>query len=366
MSEQGTLVASRTRTIGPMPKSISLGDPDALDFLAYTKMIWETDRLWTLGQTSTLSFAVTPTPDDAVIIRFDLAAFVWQDVLPGQSLRVLHGDVTVGDWEFTTGAVTRRAIVLRRQDLLAGRVAELTFVTPDCRRPIDLGLNSDDRALGVAILGISWEPVADCAKATKFARLYGRHVGAEARKSFDAKLESGFWSRYITGDNVLDVGFKGYESGVVPIMDGAIGVDLDYPGYDGLTLPFPDESQDAVFSSHCLEHISNHLQIIRDWHRVTRRGGHIITVVPHAMLYERKRRPPSRWAGWNHQRFYTPASLLAEFETALPPNSYRVRHMAENDAGYSYEYPTERHPDGCYEIELVIEKIGSPTWSLDD
>jgi hypothetical protein len=61
--------------------------------------------------------------------------------------------------------------------------------------------------------------------------------------------------RFITGRNLLDVGFKGYESGVVPIIDGAVGVDLDHPGYDGGTLPFPSESQDAVYSSHCLEYI---------------------------------------------------------------------------------------------------------------
>ena len=185
-------------------------------------------------------------------------------------------------------------------------------------------------------------------------------------KSFDQKLVSGFWDRYITGPFVLDIGFRGYEREIVPIIDGAIGVDLDYPGYDGTKLPFDDASQDTVYSSHCLEHIPNYLQVISDWYRVTKVGGHIITIVPNAMLYERKRRPPSRRAGWNYQRFYTPQSLLAEFESALRPNSYRVRHLAENDANYSYGYDMDRHPDGCYEIELVIEKIATPKWGLDE
>jgi len=78
------------------------------------------------------------------------------------------------------------------------------------------------------------------------------------------------------------------------------------------------------------------------------------------------RRPPSRQAGWNHLRFYTPQSLLAEFESTLVPNTYRVRHLAENDARYRYDFPTDRHPDGCYEIELVIQKIVPPGWQLDD
>jgi len=164
---------------------------------------------------------------------------------------------------------------------------------------------------------------------------------------------------------VLDVGFRGHTEGVVPIVEGAIGVDLDYPGYDGRTLPFDDGSQDAVFSSHCLEHIADHLNAIRDWFRVIRVGGHVITAVPHAHLYERQRRPPSRW-NQDHKRFYTPASLLAEFEAALRPNSYRIRFLEENDEGYAYQTPPEKHPSGCYEIVLVLEKIQPPTWTIPD
>jgi len=351
---------------GFLPSTLRLDDAQTGQCLAWSGMSREEDRLWTLDQTSTLVFALPPIFDQAVMIRFDLAAFVWDEALPRQNVRVRLGDIALGDWTFTDRAGSRRAIVIRREDLPASRLVPLTFDTPDCARPVDLGINGDERSLGLAITGLSWEPVKDREKAGVLARLYGRRVGHEARKSFDSKLDSGFWARFITGPNVLDIGFKGYDDDVVPIVEGAIGIDLDYPGYDGLTLPFEDESQDAVYSSHCLEHISNNLQVIRDWYRVTKTGGHIITVVPHAMLYERKRRPPSRWAGWNHQRFYTPQSLLAEFETALVPNSFRVRHLAENDAEYSYDYPTERHPDGCYEIELVIEKIPLPAWSLDD
>jgi hypothetical protein len=48
----------------------------------------------------------------------------------------------------------------------------------------------------------------------------------------------------------------------------AIGVDLDFPGYDGTTLPFADESVDTVYSSHMLEHVPDYRATIRDWHRV--------------------------------------------------------------------------------------------------
>ena len=168
------------------------------------------------------------------------------------------------------------------------------------------------------------------------------------------------------GAGVLDIGFKGYfgDRTVVPILEGAVGVDLEYPGYDGHTLPFEDGSQDGVYSSHCLEHIPHPIQTIQDWYRVVREGGHIVTVVPHAYLYERRRRPPSRWNP-DHQRFYTPTSLLSEFEAALAPNSYRVRYLEENDRGYSYGSDVSAHPSGCYEITLVVQKIAGPQWEVE-
>jgi hypothetical protein len=56
--------------------------------------------------------------------------------------------------------------------------------------------------------------------------------------------------------------------------------------------------------------------------------------------------------------------LLREFEASLPPNGYRVRHLADNDLGYLYQIGTEQHAAGCYEIELVVEKITAPGWDL--
>ncbi len=193
----------------------------------------------------------------------------------------------------------------------------------------------------------------------------GREVGVEARKTYDEKVRSGFWSRFITGPAVLDIGFRGRvgETTVVPIIEGAIGVDLDYPGYNGRTLPFEAESQDAVFSSHCLEHIPAHIIAIQEWHRVTKVGGHIIIAVPHAHLYERRHRPPSNH-NRSHIRFYTPASLMAEIETALTPNTYRVRMLEENDSKYDYTQPHDKHPRGCYEILVVLQKIAPPAWQV--
>jgi len=101
-----------------------------------------------------------------------------------------------------------------------------------------------------------------------------RLVGVEARKLYAAKLEDGFIAKYLSGVAILDVGYRGYEPDVVPIVPQAIGIDLDYPSYDGKTLPFADDSQDAVFSSHCLEHAEDCESAIKEWFRVLKIGGY--------------------------------------------------------------------------------------------
>ncbi len=191
-----------------------------------------------------------------------------------------------------------------------------------------------------------------------------RRIGQEAAKSLAARTHSGFIARYLSGAAILDIGYRGYNPNVEPVVPQAIGVELDYPGYDGHTLPFADASQDAVFNSHCLEHIPNPTNAIQDWHRVVKIGGFIVIIVPHQHLYEKREIRPSRWNP-DHKRFYTPSSLLAEVEQALAPNHYRVRHLADNDAEYSYELGPDRHAQGCFEIELVIQRIAPPPWTLE-
>ncbi|MBV8974812.1 MAG: methyltransferase domain-containing protein [Sinobacteraceae bacterium] len=189
-----------------------------------------------------------------------------------------------------------------------------------------------------------------------------RPVGIEARKVYWQRLESGFFDRYLSGPHILDVGYRGGRAQAVPIVPHAVGVDLDYPGYDGTRLPFPDSSQDALFVSHCLEHIEDYRASLADWYRVLKTGGYLLVFVPHKYLYERRAAPPSA-LNPDHKRFYTPGSLLAEIEESLPVNGFRVRHLADNDYAYDYEHPITKHPRGCYEIELVVQKLARPSYS---
>lgn len=189
-----------------------------------------------------------------------------------------------------------------------------------------------------------------------------RKVGTESQRTYHQKTVNGFFNKYMWGIG-LDVGYAGYTEGCLPILPTAVGVDINFPGYDGKILPFPAQSQNYVYSSHCLEHIDNYKQAIQEWYRVTKIKGYVITVVPHQFLYEKKLEKPSFY-NEDHKRFYTPAKLLKEFEEALEPNTYRVRLLEDGDDFFDYDrFPTE-HSTGQYEITLVIQRIKPPVWDL--
>jgi SAM-dependent methyltransferase len=188
--------------------------------------------------------------------------------------------------------------------------------------------------------------------------------GPETEKSHKYRLESGFYSKYMTGMG-LDIGYKGSVKDAEPVLASAIGVDKNYPGYDGHKLPFKDGEMDYVFSSHMLEHVStpDHYDMIKEWFRVVKVGGHVVITVPHMYLYEKRYGLPSRW-NHDHKRFYTAARLMSEVEFSMPANSYRVRHLMDNDRGFDYSIPPDKHSAGAYEVECVLQKIDPPAWDL--
>lgn len=76
---------------------------------------------------------------------------------------------------------------------------------------------------------------------------------------------------------------------------------------DGGKLPFARESLDYIASSHLLEHLSNPLVAIDDWHRTLKPGGLLYLVVP------------DRRFTFDHRRERTPLPHLARAGAAQIP-----------------------------------------------
>ena len=68
------------------------------------------------------------------------------------------------------------------------------------------------------------------------------------------------------------------------------------PWNDANELPVKDESQDYVFSSHCLEHIHEWVDVLEYWHNVLKIGGVLFLYLPH---YNQE-----YWRPWNNRKHY--------------------------------------------------------------
>ena len=258
--------------------------------------------------------------------------------------------------------------ILQREGEPAGieAQAELLAGAISPKGLIEAFLSCPEYVNGVGIEVAAREAAAAAADAERRANLFplDYEPAGESWRSYQDRVRSGFFDLYCSGHVVLDIGYSGYDNPEgKTAFPHAIGIDFDTPGYDGLRLPYADGTVDTVFSSHALEHFDDQIAAIREWYRVLKVGGFIVCMVPSQALYEKKRDLPSNWNG-DHKRMYSPASLAAAFEEALEVNSFRLRHLRENDADFDYSRGPDLHSNGSYEIEIVVEKIDPPTWSL--
>jgi SAM-dependent methyltransferase len=70
-----------------------------------------------------------------------------------------------------------------------------------------------------------------------------------------------------------------------PVSEGARGFDLA-DGDANVITRHVQEQFDFVYSSHCLEHMREPAQALREWWELVRPGGHLFFVVPDEDLYE--------------------------------------------------------------------------------
>lgn len=181
----------------------------------------------------------------------------------------------------------------------------------------------------------------------------------ETSKARRRRRGLGWYDRYIIG-YVVDVG-----CGSDPVIPNARRFDLEH-GDAQYIESIRDESVDCLYSSHCLEHMRDPREALRNWWRVVKPGGYLIVIVPDANLYEQGMWPSihnsdhkvtfsaSDSNPWSPVH-YNLTSLVDEL-----PN-HRLIHLAVCDSGYDYGIatPTLDQSSGGAEcsVEMVAQKV---------
>ncbi|MCJ7823045.1 MAG: methyltransferase domain-containing protein, partial [Armatimonadetes bacterium] len=133
--------------------------------------------------------------------------------------------------------------------------------------------------------------------------------GRRRQKEKDVWLrESALAHRYLDGLIVLEIGGSAhnpfglntmnidytastqtvYKQAELQICGKQLRVDIAAQGDE---LPFCDDSQDFVVTSHVLEHFPDPIKALKEWYRVTRPGGYLFMIIPHRERTSDRDRP---------------------------------------------------------------------------
>jgi 2-polyprenyl-3-methyl-5-hydroxy-6-metoxy-1,4-benzoquinol methylase len=115
--------------------------------------------------------------------------------------------------------------------------------------------------------------------------------------------------------------------------------------YDGVEIPFAENSFDALVSWHVIEHVPKVRQTLADWYRVLKPGGILALETPDALCPKVRRRGASYQKFWAAEHTYTfnPTNLAqfagqAGFQVIAEPNFGRLSGLTFSDACYSVAY----------------------------
>lgn len=190
----------------------------------------------------------------------------------------------------------------------------------------------------------------------------------ECSKSIARRLaDSRFVRRYFKGRGV-DIGGAPDPLALYveffPLIESVKTWDLD-DGDAQFMEGVPDDSFDFVFSSHCLEHLHDPLQGLRNWVRVTKPDGYVVVALPEEDLYEQGVFPSTfnrdhkntftmhKETSWS-QRSINVISMLQQ----LGPDA-AVEKIELLDETYRYglpRYDQTMTPVGESGIEIVLRK----------
>jgi SAM-dependent methyltransferase len=126
-----------------------------------------------------------------------------------------------------------------------------------------------------------------------------------------------------------------------------------------------DESFDFIFSSHCLEHLVDPFEGLRNWLRVLKPGGHLVITVPDEDLYEQGVWPSTH--NRDHKSSFTmakakswcPKSIgVLDLLRSLGPGA-DIRKIEVVDDAYRFDLPRfdqTLSPVAECAIEVIVRK----------
>lgn len=180
----------------------------------------------------------------------------------------------------------------------------------------------------------------------------------ETHKAYERRLREGWFDQYAPADKPgIDIGCQ-YDclNHTFRRWDIAFG-DGDAELMDGV----PDNTFHTVYASHILEHINNPKTALENWWRILKPDGHLIIMVPHRDLYEKRKTLPSQWNG-EHKWFFLPEESeypctisIKDLVNKVIPDGEIVNLTILNN-GYNYLLPENAHPVGEFSIEIIVRK----------
>lgn len=188
--------------------------------------------------------------------------------------------------------------------------------------------------------------------------LHDRLNCGETRKAHARRKKEGWFEKYAPADKPgLDIG-----SQFDPLNKTFRRWDYLFGDGDATDLTdVPNETYHTVYASHILEHIDKPMRALQNWFRVLKPGGHMIVVVPHRDLYEKRKTLPSQWNP-EHRWFWMPDDSELPCTICLKdliesiPNAELVEYRVL-DEGYDHSLPVNHHPVGEFSIEAVVRKL---------
>ena len=110
------------------------------------------DRSWTNALVAELDIQLPPSRQ-AVVVEIEAAPFTVPGVLTSQQLFIFLGGLFAGYGRFADKATLSFPL---SRNIGTNRLARMALVVPDAASPSDMGLNEDQRLLGICLTSITF------------------------------------------------------------------------------------------------------------------------------------------------------------------------------------------------------------------